>query len=87
MAYRKFRDRDGAEWEIRDESDRRWVFRPLRGNEKSETSVTPPPRIDDPFDLSVQELQRLLDGGRPSGGGRAPGGGPRPRSPFLDDLE
>ncbi len=78
MGYRKFRDRDGAGWEVRDESDRRWVFKPLRGNEQSETHVTPPPRVDDPFELSTQELQKLLDGGRPSRGGR------RPPSPFRD---
>lgn len=81
MGYRKYRDRDGDGWEIRDLSDRAWVFKPLRGNDRQEVRVTPPPRIDDPFELSSEELQKLLDGSRTSGPSR------RPRSPFLDDLE
>ncbi|MDP2480996.1 MAG: hypothetical protein Q8W51_08330 [Candidatus Palauibacterales bacterium] len=81
MGYRKFRDRDGGGWEIRDLSDRAWTFRPLRGNGGREVRVTPPPRIDDPFELSAEELQKLLDGSRSSRPTRPP------RSPFLDDLE
>jgi hypothetical protein len=38
--------------------------------------VTPPGHETDPFELSVEELQRLLDAGRPR---RATG-----PSPFLD---
>lgn len=81
MGYRKFRDRDGREWEVRDLSDRAWTLRPTRGSDRQEIRVTPPPRIHDPFDLATEELQRLLDGSRSSGPSR------RPRSPFLDDLE
>lgn len=80
MGYRKFRDRDGAGWEVRDLSDRRWVFRPLRGNDGAEANVTPPPRVDDPFELSTEELQRLLDGSARTRATRKP-------SPFRDDLE
>lgn len=80
MGYRKFRDRDGAGWEVRDESDRRWVFRPLRGNDRAEVHVAPPPRADDPFELSTQELQKLLDGSQRERATRKP-------SPFRDDLE
>ncbi|HKK08326.1 MAG TPA: hypothetical protein VKA44_05520 [Gemmatimonadota bacterium] len=81
MGYRKFSDRDEDGWEVRDESDRRWVFRPLRGNEKAETRVTPPSGVDDPFELTTEELQKLLDGGRPARGRG------RPPSPFRDDLD
>lgn len=78
MAYRKFRDRDGAGWEVRDESDRRWVLQPLRGNDGAEVRITPPSGVDDPFELSTQELQKLL------GAARARGSGSRPPSPFRD---
>lgn len=79
MGYRKFSDRDGDGWEVRDESDRRWVFRPLRGNDKIETRVHPPSGADDPFELSTEELQKLLDGGQPAQGRS------RPPSPFRDE--
>lgn len=79
MAHRKFRDRDGNGWEIRPESRQRWRFEPRRGNEEMPRFVTPPGYTEDPFELSDKELQRMLDGGRPSQGiARKP-------SPFRDD--
>ncbi|MFQ5890457.1 MAG: hypothetical protein ACE5JR_10450 [Gemmatimonadota bacterium] len=77
MGFRKFVDREGSSWEVRPVSDREWRFEPLPGNRKPRVSVRAPGYERDPFELSVQELQRLLDG---AGGQR----GQRPPSPFKD---
>ena len=78
MGYRKFTDLDGRSWEIRDNSRSEWMFEPLPGNPKGRTAVSPPGYDNDPFELSNEELQTLLDAA----------GGPSPRrpkkSPFLD---
>lgn len=82
MAYRKFQDRNGNGWEVRTESRQRWRFEPLRGSDEKPRMVTPPLYAEDPFELSEQELQKMLDEARP-----APGTGSGPtekRSPFLD---
>ena len=78
MAYRKFRDGSGAGWEVRDESRSRWVFEPMPGNAGDRQAVSPPGYTDDPYEMSDQELQRLLDRARPSGSG------PRMPSPFKE---
>lgn len=66
--HRKFEDARGDSWEIRPERDFKWYFVPLEGNEAIRRIVTPPPRADDPFELSEQELQKLLDSGIPTQG-------------------
>lgn len=77
MGYRKFTDREGNAWEIRDRSSSEWAFEPIAGNSHPSVSVARPGYEADPFELSVEECQRLLDA---HARGRS-----RPRqSPFLD---
>lgn len=78
MANRKFIDRDGNHWEVRDRSSAEWVLEPILENPSRPRRVKPPRYELDPFELTDQELQRLLDS--------APDPGPStPRkSPFLD---
>ena len=68
MSYRRFKDRAGDVWLIKDESLNRWVFDPVPGNPSQPLNVTPPTYTDDPYEMSEAELQRLIDGGRPAGG-------------------
>jgi len=76
MGYRRFTDRDGCTWEIHDSySD--WEFRPVTGNPRPAVRANAPGYEQDPFELSSEELQRLLD--------RAPRPSAAPRkSPFKD---
>ena len=77
MGDRRFSDREGRRWEIRVRGKREWMFEPVEDNPGPVRTVTPPGYEADPFELSVEELQKLLDD--------APA--PRPRStknPFLD---
>lgn len=61
MGYRKFTDRNGNAWEIRDRSSSEWSFEPIMGNVKPAVSVARPGYQADPFELSNEECQRLLD--------------------------
>jgi hypothetical protein len=79
MSYRKFTDRSGAVWQVKDETLNRWVFDPVPGNPGDPRAVAAPTYTDDPFEMSEGELQRLLDKARPSGG---PG---KAAWPFKDD--
>lgn len=63
MAHRRFRDRDGQEWEIRSHARAEWEFDPVGENPGPARTVQPPGYERDPYELSVEELQRLLDGG------------------------
>lgn len=64
MGYRRFTDRDGRQWEVRDRSSSEWVFEPVGGNPDGPRRVRPPTYQSDPFELSDEELQTLLgDGG------------------------
>jgi hypothetical protein len=63
MGYRKFVDRDGNEWEVRDLSKTGWELVPIASNRQPARSVPVPTYEADPFELSEQELQKLLDGG------------------------
>lgn len=65
---RRFEDARGNSWEIRAEKDVKWYFVPLEDNDRIRKSVTPPPAVDDPFELDTQELQKLLDSGIPTQG-------------------
>lgn len=79
MGHRRFQDRDGNGWEIRPDSRDRWRFEPLRDNPGMRRFARPPGHTDDPFELSQQEVQKMLDGSRPfQGMSRKP-------SPFRDD--
>ena len=62
-------------------SRREWLLDPLPGNPQTPRTVEPPLYEEDPFELSEQELQRILADARESAS--APG---RP-SPFKDDSE
>lgn len=77
MAGRRFADRDGNRWEVRVRSRSEWEFEPVEGNPGPARAAASPGYEKDPFELSVEELQRVLDSSRP------PSARPR-KSPFLD---
>jgi hypothetical protein len=77
MGYRRFTDRDGNEWEVQDSSGLEWRLLPVSGNQQSQVNVRMPGYESDPFELSTEELQRLLDGARPARTSRS-------KNPFLD---
>jgi hypothetical protein len=77
MARRTFVDRSGSRWEIDVRSRSEWEFAPVEGNPGPGRIVAPPGYETDPYELSIEELQRLLDAGQPR---RKPKG----NSPFLD---
>ena len=77
MARRTFVDRSGSRWEIVVQSRSEWEFAPVEGNAGPTRVATPPGYETDPYELSVEELQRLLDSGQPR---RKPTG----KSPFLE---
>ena len=79
MGYRRFVDRDGRAWDVYDETDSEWAFIPQPGNPLDRTIVPAPGYDNDPFELSNEELQRMLD----AANGNA-GGSHRAKSPFLD---
>lgn len=72
MSYRKFVDRSGNEWTVRDRSRWEWHFEPAGGNPGPPRVVRAPGHQDDPFELSNEELQRLLDAAPRSARPRAP---------------
>ena len=77
MGDRRFVDRDGHRWDVRVRGRSEWLFEPVEGNPGPARSAQPPGYERDPFEMSIEELQRLLDSAPP----------PRPRtnkSPFLD---
>jgi hypothetical protein len=77
MSYRKFVDRSGLAWSVRDRSRWEWHFEPEGGNPGPTRVARAPGHQDDPFELSNEELQRLLDS--------APGAArPRAPNPFGD---
>lgn len=91
MGYRRFADGRGGRWEIRIESSGEWRFEPVSGTTVPPSRARPPLYAKDPFELSEQELQRILDTARPveRRGGKSPfggsGAGTPGRSPFGDD--
>lgn len=77
MGYRKFVDREGRAWEVRSRSKSEWEFLPAGANTGPAKTGAAPGYELDPFELSIEELQRLLDAAQPQR--------PRPRaSPFKD---
>ena len=79
MGYRSFVDRDGRPWDVRDETDSVWTFVPQPGNSADRTSVPAPGYDKDPFELSNEELHRMLDAGDGNSGRSH-----RAKSPFLE---
>lgn len=80
MGYRRFTDREGIIWEVHDPSDAEWELEPVSHPQERSVRVQAPGHQKDPFDLSVEELQRMLDAVRGAGPMRA---APR-KSPFRD---
>jgi len=77
MGYRRFTDRDGNEWEVQDSSGSEWRLLPVSGNQKPQTAVRAPGHENDPFELSNEELQRLVDAAQSARTTRS-------KNPFLD---
>ncbi len=69
MGYRTFTDRQGRQWEVRDRTRSEWEFLPIGGNPERPRTVRAPGYEKDPFELSIEELQHLVD--EPDAGGRA----------------
>ena len=61
MGFRTFMDRDGHKWEIRPASRERWELAPADDNPNPPRTVAPPGYETDPYELSKEELQGLLD--------------------------
>lgn len=77
MADRRFTDREGRSWDVRVRSRSEWLYEPVDDNPGPARSGAAPGYETDPFELSVEELQQLIDAAR----------APRQRekkSPFLD---
>lgn len=81
MSIRNFKDASGGRWQVKVRSRREWLLDPLPGNPQTPRTVEPPLYAEDPFELSEQELQRILAGARES---TSPPGRP---SPFKDASE
>ena len=61
MGFRTFTDRNGRKREVRDRSSHEWEFSPGKDNPDSSRFVSAPGYETDPFELSTEELQQLLD--------------------------
>jgi hypothetical protein len=61
MGYRNFTDRQGRKWEIRERTKSEWELMPLGDNRERMRMVKAPGYERDPFELSIEELQRLVD--------------------------
>ncbi len=77
MGYRRFTDREGNSWEVRDDSEYEWRLEPLSSGSTSRR-VRAPGYQKDPFEMSNEELQKLLDSVGPQ---RSSGS---QKSPFVD---
>jgi hypothetical protein len=78
MGYRNFTDNEGRKWEIRERAKSEWELHPVGDNRERMRTVRPPGYERDPFEMSIEELQRLLD--QPDMLGRTK----PPKSPFAD---
>ena len=61
MGFRRFTDREKRVWEIRPVSRSEWEFSPTGDNRERPRTVASPGYEQDPFELSQEELQGLLD--------------------------
>lgn len=63
---RKFVDRSGRTWDVQETHGRReLVFRPTDGTDADQRVAPAPTHTRDPFELSDEEIQRLLDRSSP----------------------
>lgn len=77
MGDRRFTDREGRRWDVIVRGRDEWLFEPADGNPGPAHNSKGPGYERDPFELSTEELQRLLDAAQPRQA--------KPRqSPFLD---
>jgi hypothetical protein len=67
MGYRRFTDRDGVTWEVRDQTFTEWVLQPVGQPGVAPVRVRAPVQERDPFEVSTEDLQRMLDAERPRG--------------------
>jgi len=58
---RRFTDRDGRRWDVRVQGRTEWIFEPADDNPGPPRSVRPPAYEADPFEMSIEELQHVLD--------------------------
>jgi hypothetical protein len=72
MAERRFADAAGRRWAVRVRSRNEWEFEPVDGNPEPPRLGAPAGYEQDPFELSVEELQRLVDAARTRRPPRAP---------------
>ena len=93
MSNRRFSDGQRKRWEVQVTSKSEWQFKPIGGNNASARRVRPPLYAgDDPFELSEQELQKILGDStiQPMSSKPSPFGDdyvpPKKKSLFLDDL-
>ena len=61
MGFRRFTDRDKCQWEIRPVGRGEWEFGPVGENPGKPRTVASPGYEKDPYELSQEELQKLLD--------------------------
>ena len=76
--YRTFTDKQGRKWEVRERSKSEWELHPAGDNRERMRTVRSPGYERDPFELSTEELERLL--GEPDVSVRSR----QPKSPFND---
>lgn len=61
MGFRRLTDRDKLGWEIRPVGRGEWEFSPVGENTGRPRTVQSPGYEKDPYELSQEELQKLLD--------------------------
>ena len=61
MGFRRFIDNTKLSWEIRPVGRGEWEFSPVGENTSRPRSVPSPGYEKDPYELSQEELQKLLD--------------------------
>ncbi len=61
MSFRRFTDCDKQDWEIRPVSSSVWELSPMGENVGRPRTVAAPGYEKDPWEMSQEELQRLLD--------------------------
>ncbi|MGQ0703899.1 MAG: hypothetical protein ACT4PM_12270 [Gemmatimonadales bacterium] len=61
MGFRTFTDRENRQWEVRPVSRDEWELSPTGDNPDPARTVAPPGYETDPYELSKEELQGLLD--------------------------
>jgi len=77
MADRRFTDRSGNAWDVVVRSRSEWIYEPVDPNPGPARAGAPPGYESDPFELSVEELQALVEAAAP------PRARPK-KSPFVD---